>query len=137
MLRLARDTLPFIFIFVVSLDAQAGQALRLLTQNPQISKCCFLGVVVVQYRIGVTYAKVSPMEWVVLGVSQFTASFGWWWLVADVCIFDAFAKISLEAMANRSPVFLVIGGAVVAAVVDLAVAGVFHGYVLSLMLLVD
>jgi hypothetical protein len=29
-------------------------------------------------------------------------------------------------MANRSPVFLVIGAAVVAAVVDLAVVGVFH-----------
>jgi len=57
-----------------------------------------------------------------------------WWLVA-FCVFDAFAKISLEAMANRSPVFLVIGAAVVAAVVDLAVVGVFHGYVLSLMLL--
>ena len=59
-----------------------------------------------------------------------------WWLVA-FCVFDPFAKISLEAMANRSPVFLVIGAAVVAAVVDLAVVGVFHGYVLSLMLLVD
>ncbi len=40
-------------------------------------------------------------------------------------------------MANRSLVFLVIGAAVVAAVVDLAVVGVFHGYVLSFMLLVD
>ena len=42
------------------------------------------------------------------------------------CVFYAFDKISLEAMANRSPVFLVIGAAIVAAVVDLAVVGVLH-----------